>query len=387
MRFTRCTATASLLTIALLLINIGVTSAAEVEQISLTYPMKKVVLRGSHYEIGFELGTFAKNAGVKTKKMTDADRDRLIEYKEFYEQVYPPLVDELRGIWAAFGLNYDDMEFDVAEISVNGQEIGWRIRSDMLTPACSAYSLTATATEGGEVFFARNFDWDRMSCSIVFMYPEGAYSSVGCTSYDVGISLVDGMNSEGLKLSLNAVPNSVVIPPKPNLPHGIAARVILDTCKTVDEAIDFLKKTPISFPAAVVHFLIADRNGESAIVEFMNRDVKVVRPENDYQVMTNSNHVTNAHLSCWRYQAVDRIIKENHGFIDDEVAKEILEAVRFASATQWSVIYKSNTNDVLIALADRPTEFYEFKFEPPFDTTTPVEASGKLSTTWGDIKD
>ena len=45
--------------------------------------------------------------------------------------------------------------------------------------------------------------------------------------------------------------------------------------------------------------------------------------------------------------------------------------------------YKSDVNDVLIALADRPSEFYEFSF---LDTTTPVETMGKLSTTWGSIK-
>lgn len=382
MRFIRRAAMISLLVVALILINMGVTSAAEVEQISLTYPMQKVVLRGSHYKIGFDLGTLAKNAGVKTKKMTDAERDRLLEYKEFYEQVYPPFVDELRGIWAAFGLNYDDMEFNVEEIPVNGQKVGWRIRSDMLAPMCSGFSLTATATKDGEVLFARNFDWFRMPCSIVFMYPEGAYPSVGCTPYDVGLSIVDGMNSEGLKLSLHTVVNSGVPQPSPGLPQGMAARVILDTCRTVDEAVDFLKNTPISFPIAVVHILVGDRSGGSAIVEFVGRDVIVVRPEDDYQVMTNSYHSQDAHLSCWRYQTADRMIKENHGFIDDDVAKEILRAVRQGN-TQWSVIYKSDVNDVLIALADRPSEFYEFSF---LDTTTPVETIGKLSTTWGSIK-
>jgi len=144
----------------------------------------------------------------------------------------------------------------------------------------------------------------------------------------------------------------------------------------------FLKNTPISFPVAVVHILVGDRSGGSAIVEFVGRDVVVVRPEDDYQVMTNSYHSQNAYLSCWRYQTADRMIKENHGFIDDEVAKEILQAVRQGN-TQWSVIYKSDVNDVLIALADRPTEFYEFSF---LDTITPVETVRKLSATWGSIK-
>lgn len=390
MRFARRVEVVSLLAVILSIANIGIidinlVSAAEVEQISLTYPMKKVVLTGSYYEIGFQLGTFAKDAGVKTKKMTDAERDRFVEYKEFYEQVYPPFVDELRGIWAAFGLNYDDMEFDVEEIPINGQKLGWRIESDMLIPMCSGFSLTATATKDGEVLFGRNFDWFRMPCSIVFMHPEGAYSSVGCTPYDVGLSVVDGMNSEGLKLSIHTVPNLGVPQPSPAFPQVIAARVILDTCKTVDEAADFLKNTPISFPVAVVHLLIADKSGESAVVEFVGREVVVTEPENDYQVMTNSYHSQNAQLGCWRYQAADRVIKENHGFIDDEVAKDILWAVRQGS-TQWSVIYKSDTNDVLISLADKSKEFHEFSFDPMISPATDVTFSGGISTTWGRIK-
>jgi len=115
--------------------------------------------------------------------MTDAERKSLIEYKEFYEGIYPPLVDELRRVWAAFGLNYDDMEYDIEQILMEGQKGAWRTASDMLPPGCSVFSLPPGATKDGEAMVGRNLDWSPTPpCSLVFMYPKGAYSSVGCTN-------------------------------------------------------------------------------------------------------------------------------------------------------------------------------------------------------------
>jgi predicted choloylglycine hydrolase len=378
---------ASLLLIVLIALTVGA-ALVEVEQISPTYPMKKVTLKGSYYDIGFQLGSFARASGAKAIEMTDADREQFLEFKNLLEEVHPPIVEELRGIWAAFGLDYDDAEFVIDQIPIQGQTfvVGWYIDSHMLPFACSAISLSKNATQDREVLFARNFDWQRMDCSIVFMHPEDAYPSVGCTPYDVLSMLLDGMNSEGLKVSVNAAyPGLVSSPPPPNILQIVAARVMIDKCASVDEAIDFLERTPITFPVVTVHYLIADRTGQSAIVEFLGNDVKVVRPENDYQVMTNSYHCLGNHLFCWRYQTAARMIKDGYGEIDDDYVKRILQSVRQAN-TQWSVIYRSESGKVLISLADKPTEFYEFTFDPLPMAATSVEHERELTTVWGKLK-
>jgi predicted choloylglycine hydrolase len=378
---------ASLLLIVLIALTVGA-ALVEVEQISPTYPMKKVTLKGSYYDIGFQLGSFAKASGAKAIEMTDADREQFLKFKNLLEEVHPPIVEELRGIWAAFGLDYDDAEFVIDQIPIQGQTfvVGWYIDSHMLPFACSAISLSKNATQDREVLFARNFDWQRMDCSIVFMHPEDAYPSVGCTPYDVLSMLLDGMNSEGLKVSVNAAyPGLVSSPPPPNILQIVAARVMIDKCASVDEAIDFLERTPITFPVVTVHYLIADRTGQSAIVEFLGNDVKVVRPENDYQVMTNSYHCLGNHLFCWRYQTAARMIKDGYGEIDDDYVKRILQSVRQAN-TQWSVIYRSESGKVLISLADKPTEFYEFTFDPLPMAATSVEHERELTTVWGKLK-
>jgi predicted choloylglycine hydrolase len=378
---------ASLLLIILIALTVGA-ALVEIEQISPTYPMKKVILKGSHYDIGFQLGSFARDSGAKAIEMTDADREQFLEFKNLLEELHPPIVEELRGIWAAFGLNYDDAEFVVDQIPIHGQRfvVGWYIGSNMLPFACSAISLSENAVQDHEVIFARNFDWQRMDCSIVFMHPEGAYPSVGCTPYDVLSMLLDGMNSEGLKVSVNvAAPSWASSAPPPNILQIVAARVMIDKCASVDEAIDSLEQTPITFPVATVHYLIADRTGQSAIVEFLGNDVKVVRPENDYQVMTNSYHCLDDHLACWRYQTAARMIKDGYGEIDDDYVKRIPQSVRQAN-TQWSVIYRSESGKVLISLADKPTEFYEFTFDPLPVAVTFAEHERELTTVWGKLE-
>jgi len=155
--------------------------------------------------------------------------------------------------------------------------------------------------------------------------------------------LVDGMNSKGLKVSVNVTaPNLASSAPPPNILQIVAARVMIDKYATVDEAIDFLKRTPITFPITSVHYLIADGSGQSAIVEFLGNEVKIVKPENGYQVMTNSYHCLDNHLAYWRYQTATRMIKEKYGDIDDDYVKNILQSIR-VSNTQWSVICKSKT--------------------------------------------
>jgi hypothetical protein len=79
------------------------------------------------------------------------------------------------------------------------------------------------------------------------------------------------------------------------------------------------------------------------------------------------------------------MIKERYGQIDDDYVKKILQSVRLSS-TQWSVIYRSESGKVLIGLADKPTEFYEFTFDPLPVFVVPVEYKTMLTRTWGRLK-
>jgi penicillin V acylase-like amidase (Ntn superfamily) len=97
--------------------------------------------------------------------------------------------------------------------------------------------------------------------------------------------------------------------------------MILDTCKTVDEAIQIAKKIRISQSIWPVHFFICDASGNYRILEYQHGDLHIFG--NDHKqipVLTNSSYQES--LSCldgkeyvdelvdpYRYQSIDRFLK------------------------------------------------------------------------------
>lgn len=64
-------------------------------------------------------------------------------------------------------------------------------------------------------------------------------------------------------------------------------RIILDKARTVDEAIQLVDKYNLFCVIAPLHFLVADAKGDSAVIEFVNGKMVVIRKSKDYQVVTN----------------------------------------------------------------------------------------------------
>jgi len=124
------------------------------------------------------------------------------------------------------------------------------------------------------------------------------YGSVVATGYD--ISTTDGVNEAGLSANLLWLVESqypeVNNSKKPTLAISAWAQYVLDNFGTVAEAVTALEKEPFiivtdAVPGearlATLHLSISDKNGDSAIVEYINGK-QVIHHNTDYQVMTNS---------------------------------------------------------------------------------------------------
>jgi len=85
---------------------------------------------------------------------------------------------------------------------------------------------------------------------------------------------------------------------------------ILEKCKTVEEAITFLKK--YSHPSLqYAHELIADATGDAAIIEWGNNKLNFIRKgDKKYLIATNFNisESKNIHNECKRYNIVESIL-------------------------------------------------------------------------------
>ena len=178
---------------------------------------------------------------------------------------------------------------------------------DKLNPAaCTSFAALAPKADA---FFGRNFDWKHRSSLLLFTDPPNGYASVSMVDlFYLGLeglqeipwarrinllgspyATIDGMNECGVAIAQNAVPrrNTPKDPNRPTLLNSQIARLVLDHAKDVDEALTLIRQYNITFADTPVHFHIADASGKSAIVEYVDGGISVVRDDKPWQVSTN----------------------------------------------------------------------------------------------------
>lgn len=244
---------------------------------------------------------------------------------------------------------------------------------------CSSFVLDT----GGPPIFGTNYDHVSVNKGLVFINRKGT-TKVGLIPSTTGryarwkaryasitFNLVGfqfawaGMNDQGLTLStmgLDATEQPIT-DERPPLDSGMWMQYILDTCATVEEVIATDSLVRIT---TVDHYLVADRQGCVATIEFLDGEM-VVHTANDLpvSVLTNTTYAESVdtwlrYRGSWMYAllestlhrfclAADRV----NGFIpaDDEVmvayAFDVLEEIRgerFSHhSSQWSIVFDTNS--------------------------------------------
>lgn len=241
-------------------------------------------------------------------------------------------------------------------------------------PADNSYRCTCVAAMGSDTCkrFGRNFDNKTRSALLLFTDPPDGYASVsmiwmkemGYTETNTpditgkNFNLLsapyfcqDGMNEKGVAIGIMSV-NSVFPPYDPakiGLYSSQIVRLTLDYASTLDEAITLMNGYNVSFEyGSPVHFLIADKSGASAIIEFIDNDIKVIRNTEKWQVCTNFIiYGTDApeNVSCWRYNTAYSALKECNGNVSADKTMDIMKLVSQGGTykTMWSIVYDFNT--------------------------------------------
>lgn len=181
-----------------------------------------------------------------------------------------------------------------------------KAKSDAQPFGCSLF-IGKTATGG--VALSRNFDWPIHPSIVLVMHPTHGYSSLSVVDLSViGTDWgdlrqheksdmtalaaaprvpIDGMNEKGLAVGMAAVPETVCPndPAKQTVGTLGAIRLMLDHAATTKEAIEVLKRYNVDFShGPQVHYLVVDKSGDSAILEFLNGKLHVLPGE---RAMTN----------------------------------------------------------------------------------------------------
>jgi choloylglycine hydrolase len=247
---------------------------------------------------------------------------------------------------------------------------------------CSAISLAA----GGSQLFGANLDYDHHTRGQLFINKRGVHKTgmyAGTTGvYAAWVSAYasvtfnfvgyhypwSGMNEEGLVMSTMALPQTVYPPPdsRPVADSGFWIQYLLDTCATVDEVIaaDELVRN-----ITVDHYLVADRYGASAVIEYINGEF-VVYTGDDLPVSVLTNWFYDDSLQLWRsvrgngnYSrldsslqrfciAADRVSSFERSTVDEDIdfAFDTLDAIAAQrvseSASQWSMVFDTGASRV-----------------------------------------
>lgn len=237
--------------------------------------------------------------------------------------------------------------------------------------ACTIFS----ATGGDQMIYGRNRDLStKNKALLLFTHPKNGYASVSMVDLDqleyypdrfslwrwlrlLAAPLVptEGMNEYGLTVSKADV--SPDDPPfdqtKESLMFRTAMRLVLDQARTTQEALDLLAQYNITFGWGGGHLLIADPSGDSAIVEFFNDEMVVIRDSNPWQVITNfevgNTDDMSQEGSYERYRIVNQALEEANGAINIDQGLDILQQAS-VSSTLWSVSFDMTSKEIYIAM-------------------------------------
>ncbi|HKR65960.1 MAG TPA: C45 family autoproteolytic acyltransferase/hydrolase, partial [Thermoanaerobaculia bacterium] len=388
--------------------------------------VRHLVLTGTNEEIGRALAEIARDRyGARPEPPRDALRARAA--RRYIERNDPILYERMRGVAAAFDQRVDDDAFDYSGLSFTNLKAG-----------CSIVHLPPQKTANGKSVVSRDYDFSTGSLNfgalppgmlhptsrpyLVELHPDKGYASIAMVAYDLLSGVLDGMNSEGLTVTLamdDEQFESGAIEPTYGSATGLGVlqvlRLLLDTCATVEEAKETLLMTKQYYEYVPVHYLIADRFGKSFVWEYSSLHNKEFIIENPGEPLVLTNFTLNKHMDgekppspelakaeCRRYAFLaDRL--NQGGVIGEDVlmaTHKKVDAVghetkRPPIRTFWHALYYPEERRARFSyyLRDEPagiarTDYLEFRLSGTTAAATvepkpPAEAAGATPKTKG----
>lgn len=277
---------------------------------------------------------------------------------------------------------------------------GLPIKVPYKVPELACSTFIAETPEKGYIF-GRNLDNQNTDLAVIKTNPKNGYSSVSVVNLSfLGYTLdstpeklanrinmlavpyfpLDGVNEKGLAVGVLQIfaPATQQNTEKVDVDTTLAIRVLLDKAATVSEAVELLKSYDMHGSAnGCFHFQIADAQGNSAIVEYINDEIVVTEKEGDYQCVTNF-YINDVDFEYEpggmdRYEKMVQTLTKSKGVLSAEDGMGLLNYVSIEGtepdeegrvySTQWSSLYDL-TNPALNICVDRN---YEQTFTYPVD--------------------
>lgn len=243
--------------------------------------------RGTSYDIGYKQGQQIDPSLIDVfSKIIDEDKIDLTELTNLYSHHAPHLLEELYGI-------ADAMEIPFKRVALFSGYGAPEIQGMGCSSIVNSKMLVRNYDFSPEVYDAR----------LVLVQPEDGYASVGHSLHVTGRT--EGMNEKGLAVALHFVNSEET---QIGLTAASVIRILLDTCKNTDEAIDMIQQLPHSWS---YNFSIGDSEGNTAVVEQSPFEIKVRR---DKDMLFCTNHFQKKEMSRLNREHLEGT-KERLGFL------------------------------------------------------------------------
>lgn len=238
---------------------------------------------------------------------------------------------------------------------------------------CSTISVKDV---NGNSLFGRNFDWNSCNALIVHSVPQNGYSSISTVNTDFinmsGLKLsslpdsaqaviamyapLDGMNEKGLAVSVNMIQDAAAISQntdKPDITTTTAIRLLLDKAANVDEALELLRQYDMHASMDfMAHFAIADADGNSVVVEYINNEMQVVETPvvTNFYLAEGEKHGIGTAQSHERYDILMKALDEKPSMSMEDVrgALSSVSKGNFGEfeSTEWSIVFNQSSGEV-----------------------------------------
>lgn len=275
----------------------------------------------------------------------DAYEQALQQASMFRDHLLPEHLAELQALADAAGMRFDEAMLansflDLAHIQ-----------------GCSTIALPAEASPDGVPRLGRNLDFPSLEIadkhSVLFIvHPRDRYAFVA-VGWPGMIGVLSGMNEHGLTVANMEVPGAGG-PPRA-MPYILLYRAVLEQCRTVDEALSLLERTPRQ---TVNNLMIMDAAGNRAIAEITPREV-VVRRGLAKAALIGTNHQRGQDQDrpglCSRYDLLHEAARKDFGRIDTAVLERMLDKVAQGKMTMQSMVFEPAGRVIYLATGAEAT--------------------------------
>jgi isopenicillin-N N-acyltransferase like protein len=236
--------------------------------------------------------------------------------------------------------------------------------------ACSTITLPASASPDHIGRFGRNLDFMSLNVadkySTVFIYrPAGRYAFASI-AWPGMVGVLSGMNEHGLALANMEVTRSPRLPVA--MPYTLLYRTVLERCRTVEEAIEFLRRTSRQ---TANNLMLMDATGDRAVVEITPLAVTVRRAlETQPLISTNHQRGTDCDTKgrCWRYDRLRLQGQRDFGHIGLKDVQTMLAGVQSQTQTLQSMVFEPANSVLYLSTGTRAASgtFYRLDLKPYF---------------------